>query len=73
MEPIEGSETSAFKSQTPGKYPKENAKTLSSINTTHISTRVILPRKMEPIEGSETSAFKPQTPGEYPKENTPHD
>ena len=24
MEPIEGSETSAFKSQTPGKYPKEN-------------------------------------------------
>jgi hypothetical protein len=24
MEPIEGSETSAFKHQTPGKYPKEN-------------------------------------------------
>src|SRR5215472_9636767 len=24
MEPIEGSETSAFKPQTPGKYPKEN-------------------------------------------------
>jgi hypothetical protein len=24
MEPIEGSETSAFKTQTPGKYPKEN-------------------------------------------------
>ena len=24
MEPIEGSETSAFKSQTRGKYPKEN-------------------------------------------------
>jgi hypothetical protein len=24
MEPIEGSETSAFTPQTPGKYPKEN-------------------------------------------------
>ena len=24
MEPIEGSETSAFKPQTPGKFPKEN-------------------------------------------------
>jgi hypothetical protein len=24
MEPIEGSETSAFKTHTPGKYPKEN-------------------------------------------------
>ena len=24
MEPKEGSETSAFKSQTPGKYPKED-------------------------------------------------
>ena len=24
LEPIEGSETSAFKPQTPGKYPKEN-------------------------------------------------
>ena len=24
MEPIEGSETSGFKPQTPGKYPKEN-------------------------------------------------
>jgi hypothetical protein len=24
MEPIEGSETSGFKTQTPGKYPKEN-------------------------------------------------
>jgi len=24
MEPIEGSETSAFKTQTPGNYPKEN-------------------------------------------------
>jgi hypothetical protein len=24
MKPIEGSETSAFKTQTPGKYPKEN-------------------------------------------------
>ena len=24
MEPIEGSETSAFKTQAPGKYPKEN-------------------------------------------------
>jgi len=24
IEPIEGSETSAFKPQTPGKYPKEN-------------------------------------------------
>ena len=24
MEPIEGSETSAFRSQTPGNYPKEN-------------------------------------------------
>ena len=24
IEPIEGSETSAFKTQTPGKYPKEN-------------------------------------------------
>ena len=24
MEAIEGSETSAFKTQTPGKYPKEN-------------------------------------------------
>jgi len=24
MEPIKGSETSAFKTQTPGKYPKEN-------------------------------------------------
>jgi len=24
MEPMEGSETSAFKPQTPGKYPKEN-------------------------------------------------
>ena len=24
MEPMEGSETSAFKTQTPGKYPKEN-------------------------------------------------
>jgi len=24
MEPIEGSETSAFKTQMPGKYPKEN-------------------------------------------------
>jgi len=24
MEPIVGSETSAFKTQTPGKYPKEN-------------------------------------------------
>ena len=24
MEPIEGSETSDFKTQTPGKYPKEN-------------------------------------------------
>jgi hypothetical protein len=24
MEPIEGSETSVFKTQTPGKYPKEN-------------------------------------------------
>jgi hypothetical protein len=24
MEPIEGSETSAFKPQKPGKYPKEN-------------------------------------------------
>jgi hypothetical protein len=24
MEPIEDSETSAFKTQTPGKYPKEN-------------------------------------------------
>jgi hypothetical protein len=24
MEPIEGSETSAFKPETPGKYPKEN-------------------------------------------------
>ena len=24
MEPIKGSETSAFKPQTPGKYPKEN-------------------------------------------------
>jgi hypothetical protein len=24
MEPIEGSETSAFETQTPGKYPKEN-------------------------------------------------
>jgi hypothetical protein len=24
MEPIEGSETSAFKTQTPGKYSKEN-------------------------------------------------
>jgi hypothetical protein len=24
MEPIEGPETSAFKTQTPGKYPKEN-------------------------------------------------
>ena len=24
MEPIEGPETSAFKPQTPGKYPKEN-------------------------------------------------
>jgi len=24
MEPIEGSETSAFRTQTPGNYPKEN-------------------------------------------------
>ena len=30
MEPIEGSETSAFKTQTPGKYPKENILQLSS-------------------------------------------
>jgi hypothetical protein len=29
MEPIEGSETSAFKPQTPGKYPKENTLLLS--------------------------------------------
>ena len=32
MEPIEGSETSAFKPQTPGKYPKEN---ILQINTYH--------------------------------------
>ena len=30
MEPIEGSETSAFKPQTPGKYPKENTLQVSS-------------------------------------------
>jgi len=33
MEPIEGSETSAFKRQTPGKYPKENILHQTSIST----------------------------------------
>ena len=33
MEPIEGSETSAFKPQTPGKYPKENILHLFSLQT----------------------------------------
>jgi hypothetical protein len=63
MEPIKGSETSVFKPQTPGKYPKENILRRFFLH---------LPRKMEPIEGSETSAFKPQTPGKYTKENILH-
>jgi hypothetical protein len=62
MEPIEGSETSAFKPQTPGKYPNK-----AYLYRFHLPKH--LPRKMEPIEGSGTSAFKPQTPGKYPKEN----
>ena len=56
MEPIEGSETSAFKPQTPGKN--------KSLFFLH------LPRKMEPIEGSETSTFKPQTPGNTQKKTS---
>ena len=34
MEPIEGSETSAFKTQTPGKYPEENI--LHNVNSLFI-------------------------------------
>ena len=42
MEPIEGSETSAFKPQTPGNYPienilhKEHGESLKSRNTTYL-------------------------------------
>jgi len=44
MEPTEGSETSAFKTQMPGKYPKENilhkehGKSLKSRNDFDVST-----------------------------------
>ena len=38
METIEGSETSAFKTQTPGKYPKKTYYNLTYIETTLCST-----------------------------------
>jgi len=73
MEPIEGSETSAFRTQTPGKYPKENVLQEWIHRTSHPQSFFIhLSMKMEPIEGSETSAFRTQTPGNYPKENILH-
>jgi hypothetical protein len=40
MEPIEGSETSAFKPQTPGKYPKENI--LHKVHGESLKSRQIL-------------------------------
>ena len=40
MEPIEGSETSAFKTQTPGKYPKENILPCMKLFTSHTGWRV---------------------------------
>jgi hypothetical protein len=48
MEPIEGSETSAFKPQTPGKYPKENilhkehGESLKSRHISHLSKFTVL-------------------------------
>ena len=48
MEPIEGSETSVFKPQTPGKYPKENIlhyrHTLRICNTYCFSTATVVTR-----------------------------
>jgi hypothetical protein len=44
MEPIEGSETSAFRTQTPGKYPKENTlqKVLTLKNRNHLLNFFVL-------------------------------
>jgi hypothetical protein len=75
MEPIEGSETSAYIYQTLGNYPKENL--LYSEHCKSLKSRILhlygeetaRPLKMEPIEGSETSAYIYQMPGNYPKEN----
>ena len=45
MESIEGSETSAFKPQTPGKYPKESMATIRLYNSS------ILPIDIESWKG----------------------
>jgi len=50
MEPIVSSETSAIRTQTPGKVNE-------------VSYFIDLPMKMEPIMSSETSAIRTQTPG----------
>ena len=42
IEPIEGSETSAFKPQTPGKYPKENI-----LHNTYVTLMYELKKKIE--------------------------
>ena len=42
MEPIEGSETSASKPQTPGKYPKENILQNDLIAVVSCSTAVVV-------------------------------
>ena len=46
MEPIEGSETSAFKPQTSGKYPKENILYIKSFHIKDVRTHEHQIRKM---------------------------
>ena len=53
MEPIEGSEMSAFKTQTPGKYPKENILHKEHGESLKLRNRVFIqksrPRKAENV------------------------
>jgi hypothetical protein len=74
MEPTQSSETSAFNTQTPGKYPEDNLSLLQhgeSLKTRTYTLHHLL--KMEPTQSSETSAFNTQTPGKYPEDNLSRD
>jgi hypothetical protein len=82
MEQIDGSETSAFKNQTPGydtSYPAFEDGTDRWFRNVGIQksaagnmTLHIQPLKMEQIDGSETSTCKNQTPGIHSKEYSQH-
>ena len=74
MKQTECSETSVYKTQTPGNYPEENIQHTEQGES--LKSRTISFSERNLLHGvnvhPETSVYKTQTPGNYPEENIQH-